>query len=118
MSCAVIRMERDSVTGLEELADKVTRDLEGAFVAPELAYSELVDVKGVQILLMIWERFYMRNGSMTAVTVQVTDDGEKQEATIAGTGGGEGLLNISLGANSDFASKVADSLGKCGFAKL
>lgn len=114
----MIRMERDSVSGLEELADKVAMDLESAFVAPELAYSELVDVKGAQILLMIWERYYMRNGSMTAVTVQVTDDGEKQAATIAGTGGGEGILNISLGANSDFASKVADSLGKYGFVKL
>lgn len=61
------------------------------------------EVNGVKVLLLILERYYMRNGSMAVSTVQIIYSGEVQQATIIGTGGGEGLMNISLGANQDFA---------------
>ena len=60
----------------------------------------------------------MRNGSMAVSTVQIIDSGEVQQATIAGTGGGEGLMNISLGANQGFARKVAKVLVKLGFEEV
>ena len=70
------------------------------------------------MLLLILERYYMRNGSMAVSTVQIIDSGEVQQVTIIGTGGGEGLMNISLGANQDFARRVAKVLAKLGFEEI
>lgn len=50
--------------------------------------------------------------------MQIIDSGEVQQATIIGTGGGEGLMNISLGANQDFARRVAKVLAKLGFKEI
>lgn len=45
----------------------------------------------------------------------LTESEESQTADIAGFGGGEGLLNISWGANFEFAEKAAEILERCGF---
>ena len=79
---------------------------------------QMSEVNGVKVLLLILERYYMRNGSMAVSTVQIIDSGEVQQATIIGTGGGEGLMNISLGANQDFARRVAKVLAKLGFEEI
>lgn len=49
---------------------------------------------------------------MAVSTVQIIDSGEDQQATIIGTGGGEGLMNISLGANQDFALQGRQGFGE------
>ena len=84
----------------------------------ELSLEQMSEVNGVKVLLLILERYYMRNGSMAVSTVQIIDSGEVQQATIIGTGGGEGLMNISLGANQDFARRVAKVLAKLGFEEI
>ncbi|MBR7146608.1 MAG: hypothetical protein IKD11_02685 [Oscillospiraceae bacterium] len=65
---------------------------------------------------LAFERFYMRNGSYASLSVMLTDNGEMQTADIVGSGGGEGIFNIGLGANTNFAGMAADVLQKCGFA--
>ena len=45
-------------------------------------------------------------------------NGVKVLLLIIGTGGGEGLMNISLGANQDFARRVAKVLAKLGFEEI
>ena len=43
---------------------------------------------------------------------------EYQEAVVAGFGGGEGLANISWGANKSFARKAEKTLSKYGFEEV
>lgn len=52
---------------------------------------------------------------MASLTLQCNDDGETQEATIIGTGGGEGMINLSWGANKNYANQARDILLKHGF---
>ena len=47
----------------------------------------------------------------------LTENDECQEVVIAGFGGGQGLLNISYGANKSFASKAVKCLTKIGFSE-
>ena len=84
---------------------------------PLCLWRQMSEVNGVKGMQLILERYYMRNGSM-AVS-QSTDHRLRrgQQATIIGTGGDEGLMNISLGANQDFARRVAKVLAKLGFLK-
>ena len=112
MSSAIIKMKRGSETDLAEVSKSILDDFKGDVAELSL------EVNGVKVLLLILERYYMRNGSMAVSTVQIIDSGEVQQATIIGTGGGEGLMNISLGANQDFARRVAKVLAKLGFEEI
>ena len=116
MSSAIIKMKRGSETDLAEVSKSILDDFKGDVA--ELSMEQMSEVNGVKVLLLILERYYMRNGSMAVSTVQIIDSGEVQQATIIGTGGGEGLMNISLGANQDFARRVAKVLAKLGFEEI
>ena len=115
MSSAIIKMKRGSETDLAEVSKSILDDFKGDVA--ELSLEQMSEVNGVKVLLIL-ERCYMRNGSMAVSTVQIIDSGEVQQATIIGTGGGEGLMNISLGANQDFARRVAKVLAKLGFEEI
>lgn len=116
MSSAIIKMKRGSETDLAEVSKSILDDFKGDVA--ELSLEQMSEVNGVKVLLLILERYYMRNGSMAVSTVQIIDSGEVQQATIIGPGGGEGLMNISLGANQDFARRVAKVLAKLGFEEI
>ena len=116
MSSAIIKMKRGSETDLAEVSKSILDDFKGDVA--ELSLEQMSEVNGVKVLLLILERYYMRNGSMAVSTVQIIDSGEVQQATIIGTGGGEGLMNISLGAYQDFARRVAKVLAKLGFEEI
>ena len=107
---------REAKTDLAEVSKSILDDFKGDVA--ELSLEQMSEVNGVKVLLLILERYYMRNGSMAVSTVQIIDSGEVQQATIIGTGGGEGLMNISLGANQDFARRVAKVLAKLGFEEI
>ena len=116
MSSAIIKMKRGSETDLAEVSKSILDDFKGDVA--ELSLEQMSEVNGVKVLLLILERYYMRNGSMAVSTVQIIDSGAVQQATIIGTGGGEGLTNTSLGANQDFARRVAKVLAKLGFEEI
>lgn len=116
MSSAIIKMKRGSETDLAEVSKSILDDFKGDVA--ELSLEQMSEVNGIKVLLLILERYYMRNGSMAVSTVQIIDSGEVQQATIIGTGDGEGLMNISLGANQDFARRVAKVLAKLGFEEI
>ena len=116
MSSAIIKMKRGSETDLAEVSKSILDDFKGDVA--ELSLEQMSEVNGVKVLLLILERYYMRNGSMAVSTVQIIDSGEVQQATIIGTGGGEGLMNISLCANQDFARRVDNVLAKLGFEDI
>lgn len=61
-------------------------------------------------LLLCFEEYYFRCKNYVTVTVMITESEDCQEAVVVGSGGGSGLANISLGANSSFARKVAKRL--------
>ena len=88
MSSAIIKMKRGSETDLAEVSKSILDDFKGDVA--ELSLEQMSEVNGVKV----------------------------QQATIIGTGGGEGLMNISLGANQDFARRVAKVLAKLGFEEI
>lgn len=118
MSSTIIKMKRDESSSLIDLSRAVGRDLSGDMVSPEFSCREITEINDTKVMLMIMEKYFMRNGSMAVVSLEVIDSGEDQTAIIVGTGGGQGLLNLSFGANGDFALRVAEALKKCGFSKI
>ena len=114
MSSSVVRMKRYSQDSLSQLADTI----ESYNSDSDLVVRQLNNLDGKEVLLLVFEKYYFRTGSMAVLTVQGVSDGEKQSVTIVGTGGGEGFLNISWGANSNYAEGTADCLESIGFTVI
>ena len=110
MSSRVISLSRLSTGSLDEIAEYIGTQFQKSIIEPELAFKQSDNIGGVEIMLLVWERYYARNCSYANLTVQLTDDGTLQKATVIGSGGGSGVLNLSFGANSSFAEKAADIL--------
>ena len=102
-TCESKRME------LAEIAEKVRR-INATLVTQRERYFD-----GSAVILLIFEKYYMRADGYASLTVLLSEDGPVQNADVIGYGGGQGLLNLSWGANEDFADMAADILEKCGF---
>ena len=70
------------------------------------------------VIMLCFEEFYFRCSSYVGLSVLLTEDESGQEAVIAGFGGGDGLLNISWGANKSIANKAVKVLKKNGFCVI
>lgn len=67
---------------------------------------------------MLYERLYFRNSSYATVIILLSEQDGEQRVLINGCGGGDGLFNISLGANNSFAYKTKDYFQAQGFEVL
>lgn len=111
MSICTITMHR-SDGDLTEAAEKLCYELR-----PD---AENIRIKsygsaGNQVILLSCERYFFRNGNYASLTVMMSEFDGVQTADIVGSGGGGGLLNISWGANADFAESAEKALKACGF---
>lgn len=115
MSATTITMRRYGSGDLQKIANQLWKDL------PDMA--ELIGIRsrgapGNQAILLSCEKFFFRNGSYASLNVMLTEFDGVQTADIVGSGGGEGLFNISLFANSDFATGAEKVLQSYGFTTV
>jgi len=96
-----------------DLGEQLKRELQDRG-AEKLCESEKF-IGGGAVYFLAFERFYFRNGSYASLSVMLTENGEEQTADVVGSGGGEGIFNIGLGANTNFAEMAADVLRRNGF---
>ena len=111
MSSSVVHMKRRSDCILSLLVDRI----ENFNSDSDLILRQISKVGDQDFLLMVFEKGFIQAGSTAVLTIQEIIHGEAQSVTIVGTGGGEGVLNISLGANNDYAYSAAKYLEDLGF---
>lgn len=70
-----------------------------------------------QTILMVFERFYLRNGNYASLTILLSEHDDVQFADIIASGGGAGVFNISYGANANLAESPVQILNSYGFVK-
>lgn len=96
---------------LEELIQELKADLCSNVVCEEKVLND-------NVVLLCFEQFYFRCSSYVALSIMLVENEAFQEAVIAGLGGGDGLANISWGANKSFASKAVKTLNKFDFTEI
>lgn len=69
----------------------------------------------IQSVLLVYERYYARVSSYASLTILLTEHSQTQTADLVSSGGGDSYLNLSLGANRNFAKEYAKALEECGF---
>ncbi len=96
--------------GIKSLVSALKRDLDADLITESCrAFS------GAYAVLLCFEKYYFRNNSYAGLTIMLTEEQENQTADIIGFGGGNGLFNFSLGANSNFADTAKSILENYGF---
>ena len=115
MSGTVCRLRRNSTESLESLAAQILEKTEKEFFSPEVVISNVEKRGNVGVLLIVLEKYYVRNASWASLTLQCVSDGSTQTVTAVGTGGGTGILNIDWWANESFTDKICKYLEEIGF---
>ena len=72
-------------------------------------------VNDVEIWTLVYEKYFFRTGGFTSITVVLTEFGPVQTACVVSSGGGEGVVNHSFGANRNLAKACVKALESCGF---
>lgn len=114
MASVVKKMEcYDIQKSVEDLGEHLKEKIKAEMVCED--YKVLGNAV---VMLLSFEKYYLRNGSYASLTVMVTDDGQIQTADIIGSGGGEGVWNFSFGANEEFADMASNILLEYGFQEI
>lgn len=110
MAGTTIRMTAKKENSLQIINNKI-RNIKGAECVSE--FKQIVN--DVVILTLIYEKYYMRTGGYTSLSIVLTEYEQQQTAYIVASGGGEGIVNHSFGANRNFAKECVEVLELCGF---
>lgn len=104
------KMRGNGTVNIQRLADLLKDQIDA-----ELISENWRGLDGFNVVLLSFERLFFRNGSYASLAILLTEYGDMQTADIVASGGGEGLFNISWGANSDFADMASALLEENGF---
>ena len=74
-------------------------------------------VDGAKICVLVVSKYYLRTSNCINAVIHLMEKDDKKTACIAVTGGNEGIVNVSLGANRSFAQDIIKVLEDCGFVQ-
>lgn len=102
---------------IDAIADCFTKDLL-QIVNGQLVFDKRRQIGDIKQILLVFEAFYIRTGSYGSLTVNLTVSNDNHIIDLIPSGGGDGLLNISWGANANFAQKAQEILENYGYQLL
>ena len=105
-----VKMIREGNFDIIEISQLVKSSIQADLVYENWRYSN-----EVRIVFLCFEKYYFRNNSTAGLSLLITDSNSAQTIDVVGFGGGEGLFNLSWGANSDFLESVVSILKEKGF---
>ncbi len=96
-------------TSAPQLASYLESNIMDSAFSIELVDSSVQRVGDVTVWLYVYDKYYMRNSSRAALTVQIVGNDDKATVTAISAGGGTGtIFNFSYGAEEDFVGVVED----------
>lgn len=83
-------------------------------LAVECVGRELKELSGVKILMLVYEKYYVRNDSYAALTILITEYQDEQRVELISAGGKNTFF--SFGAEGNFVSKAESILRRLDFS--
>ncbi len=99
----------------QELRDVVKAVRKALMLDAEVLCEHWREIGDMKACLLAFEKYYFRNGSYASLSMMFVEVDGVQTVDCIGSGGGEGLLNLSWGANRNFAKMGYEELLKLGF---
>jgi len=107
-----VKMKKSKTQELNYIVTTVRRAL---MMDAEVLCEHWREFDGMKACLLSFEKYYFRNGSYASLSMMFVEVDGVQTVDCIGSGGGEGLFNISWGANRNFAKLGYEELKKLGF---
>ena len=114
MASKKIEMYAEKQHELEELRENLKTGMGFRWNEVEFKDEILQEFGEARSLLLIFERYYVRNGSYASLVILLSEFEGRQKASVIATGGKETLF--SWGAEGDFAKLGEDALRGLGFS--
>lgn len=101
-----------TITGkFEEVIDCLQRDIQNSGLTMNLVDASDYASGDTNIAVRVYDKYFMRNGNRTSLSLTVVGHGENIFVSAIGAGGGQGVIfNFSLGAESNMVDVVRKSL--------
>ena len=113
MSATTIYMKANKQISLQEVYKKIN-GIEGS----EEISKTVQRINDVEILTLVYEKYYFRTSGYVGLTVVLTEYGQEQTACLVASNGGGGMEKLSLGANRDYTKACVQILEECGFSAV
>lgn len=111
MSCTNTKLRGTKEKSIEQAANGLKAKMNAELINESCYHID----DNTTVILLVFEKYFMRNGSYAGLTVQLIESENVQMADIIASAVGEGIFNISWGANSDFAYMAENILRDYGF---
>ncbi|MBR7150585.1 MAG: hypothetical protein IKD01_06190 [Oscillospiraceae bacterium] len=73
--------------------------------------------RDAEVYFIVYEKYFMRVESYVSLSILFTKTDLRSSVELVSSGGGDGLLNISWGAENSFANDCAEVLESLGFCR-
>ena len=99
----------------EEVVKQLQLDISNSGISMNLVDESNFTVGGTKVAVRVYDKYYMRNGNRTSLSLTVAGNEDKIYITAIGAGGGSGVIfNFSLGAETDMVDIVQRSVERMG----
>lgn len=103
-------MNKNCTVSIMELARVLKREIDAELVG-EISRT----FQSAVVVLLSFERYYFRIGGYATLTMMLVEQDAIQSVDMIGSGGGQGVTNISWGSNKSIVNKAIKELEKYGF---
>ncbi len=101
---------------LSQIAQSLTNGIESSGLSTTLVDSVQQSYDNCQLIVLVFEKYYMRVSNRASLTVVLTSQNNSIRADLIATGGGQGaIFRFSWGAEENFAASAARILRRYGF---
>ncbi len=107
------KIERKLSTAASPLAEYLNSGIMSSALSVELVDSAVQRIGDVTVWLYMYDKFYMRNSSRAALSVQIIGNDNVANVTAISAGGGNGsFFSFSYGAEENFVRVVENLLDR------
>ena len=100
-----------------EVVQKIEHSLPYTGLTCEMVFKVVRNLGDVNIALMTFEKYFMRNNSRTSMSVMVTEQNEMITVDATASGGSESVLfKFDWGSSNNFISRLHEILVSIGFS--
>ncbi|MDD2261992.1 MAG: DUF6054 family protein [Clostridia bacterium] len=101
-----------------DISEKLHNDISNSAVSINLVDEARKEVNGCEMLVRVYDKYFMRNSSRASLTVAMISNKDNDEIYVSaiGSGGGTGVfLRFDWGAENNLVYLVEDSLANMGY---
>lgn len=101
---------------IDQIVQSLNKDILSSAMSMESVDRVDVTINGIRSIIIVYDKYYMRNSSRASLTLNVIGDGTEIWVNAIGAGGGNGsIFNFSWGTEEDIISAVESSLHQMGY---